>query len=349
MPDSAADQPVGVIGAGSFGMAIANLLSHNVDVLLYSRKPQVVQTINETHQYFGLNLSERIRATNNLEELAERCTLLFPVVPSTSFRAMMQDLGPFMRPYHFLIHATKGLDLHDITDEEIEQKGIIRANVSTMSEVILEESAAQRIGCLSGPNLATEIMEGQPTATVIASHFDEVISMGKKVLGSQHFHVFGSHDLLGAELAGAFKNTIAIGSGILKGKGYGKNLQAMLITRGWTEMIHYGSKMGATSRAFFGTAGIGDLIATATSSKSRNFTFGYRLGKGESRDEILKSMPELAEGVRTLRIARHLAKNYKLHVPITEMMYRVVFEGMNVEKAIIYLMNFPYDIDVDFL
>lgn len=349
MPNSAADQTVGVIGAGSFGTAIANLLSYNVDVLLYSRKPDVVRSINEGHQSFGLKLNNRIRATNDLGELAQNCTLLFPVVPSTSFRPMMRDLGPFLRPYHFLIHATKGLDLHGISDEEIEDKGVTRTNVSTMSEVIRQESSAERVGCLSGPNLATEIMEGQPTATVIASHFDEVISLGKKVLSSQHFHVFGSHDLLGAELAGAFKNTIAIGSGILKGKGFGKNLQAMLITRGWTEMIHYGNKMGATSKAFFGTAGIGDLIATATSSNSRNFTFGYRLGKGENIDEVIKTMPELAEGVRTLRIARHLAKNYKLHVPITEMMYKVVFEGMDVEKAITYLMNFPYDIDVDFL
>ncbi len=349
MPNSAADQTVGVIGAGSFGTAIANLLSYNVDVLLYSRKPDVVRSINEGHQSFGLQLNNRIKATNDLEALAQNCTLLFPVVPSTSFRPMMQDLGPFLRPYHFLIHATKGLDLHGISDEEIEDKGITRDNVSTMTEVIRQESSAERVGCLSGPNLATEIMEGQPTATVIASHFDEVISLGKKVLSSQHFHVFGSHDVLGAELAGAFKNTIAIGSGILKGKGYGKNLQAMLITRGWTEMIHYGNKMGATSKAFFGTAGIGDLIATATSSNSRNFTFGYRLGKGENRDEVIKTMPELAEGVRTLRIARHLAKNYKLHVPITEMLYKVVFEGMDVEKAINYLMNFPYDIDVDFL
>ena len=205
------------------------------------------------------------------------------------------------------------------------------------------------VGCLSGPNLASEIMDGQPTATVIGSHFDEVIRLGKRVLSSEHFHVFGTSDLLGAELAGALKNMIAIGSGILKGKGLGKNIQAMLITRGLTEMVHFGNAMGSSSSAFFGTAGIGDLVATATSKDSRNFTFGYRLGMGESIEEIESTMPELAEGVRTLKIARQLAKYYKLRVPITEMLYQIVFEDFDIDRAIHFLITYPYDVDVDFI
>lgn len=342
----ASSEIVGVIGAGSFGTAISNLLAYNVDVLLYSRHEDVARKINATHRNFGVDLSPRICVITDLERLADRCRLIFPIVPSGNFRSMMQQLGPHLRPSHLLIHGTKGFAI----DAEALQEGLSTPRqVSTMSEVIRQESAVVRVGCLSGPNLASEIMQGQPTATVIGSHYDEVIEEGKRVLRSERFHVFGTYDLLGAELAGALKNIIAIGSGILRGQGMGKNLQAMLITRGLTEMIHLGKAIGATSSAFFGTAGIGDLVATATSKDSRNFTFGYRLGKGEKMEEIEKSMPELAEGVRTLRITAQLARYYKLDLPITQILYKIVFDGLEFERAINFLMNIPYDVDVDFL
>lgn len=340
---------VGVVGAGSFGTAISNLLAYNVDVLLYSRNAELVERINATHRNFDTDLSPRVRATGDLEELASRCTLIFPIVPSDNFRRMMHDLGPFLRPYHVLIHGTKGFDAPKLEKIGDSFPQITRADVSTMSEVIEQESVVVRIGCLSGPNLAQEIIEGQPTATVIGSHFEEVIKLGKKVLSSEHFHVFGSHDMLGAELAGALKNIIAIGSGILRGRNLGKNIQAMLITRGLMEMVYFGRAMGATSEAFFGTAGIGDLVATATSRQSRNFTFGYRLAAGETVQSVESTMPELAEGVRTLKIAQQLAKYYKLRVPITQTLYRIVYEGLDIGEAIHYLMTYPYDVDVDFL
>lgn len=349
MSQSNLSQKVGVIGAGSFGTAIANLLALNVDVLLYSRQKALVQQINEQHRHFDLDLSPRIRATNNLQEVAESCSLIFPIVPSNNFRSMMRDLSPFLRPYHVLIHGTKGLDTKEIDFDQLEKQTLTRKEVHTMSEVIRQESVVVRIGCLSGPNLSTEIMQGQPTATVIGSQFNEVIRAGRKVLDSPQFHVFGTHEVLGAELAGALKNAIAIGSGILGGLGLGKNIQAMLITRGLMEMIYFGKAMGAESRAFIGTAGIGDLVATATSKQSRNYTFGMRLAKGESFEEISATMPELAEGVRTIRIMQLLAKHYKLHAPITQMLHAVIFEGFDIPKAINYLMNYPYAVDVDFL
>jgi glycerol-3-phosphate dehydrogenase (NAD(P)+) len=176
-----------------------------------------------------------------------------------------------------------------------------------------------------------------------------VIDIGKQALTSPQFHVFGSHDLAGAELAGALKNMIAIGSGILRGKGLGKNIQAMLITRGLTEMVHFGQVLDASTSAFFGTAGVGDLIATATSKDSRNFTLGYRLGQGEDIETIERSMPELAEGVRTINIAYHLARHIRLRVPITQMLYQVVFRQFDIDEAIQYLISYPYDIDIDFL
>lgn len=342
-------QTVGVIGAGSFGTAIANLLAHNVNVLLFSRKLDLVNKINQTHQHHGLDLVDRVRATNNLAEVAQNCPLIFPVVPSTNFREMIRNLSPFLKPYHLLIHGTKGFDLGDLVMEEIEDTPLSSDQVYTMSQVIRQETVVVRIGCLSGPNLASEIIAGQPTATVIGSQFNEVIKAGRKVLDSKKFKVFGTHDMLGAELAGALKNAIAIGSGILNGRGMGKNIQAMLITRGLVEMVYIGRAMGSDSKAFIGTAGIGDLIATATSSLSRNFTFGKRLAGGDNLDHIIQTMPELAEGVRTIKIMWKLAKFYKLHTPITQMLHAVVFESFDIDRALEYLISYPYAVDVDFL
>ncbi len=342
---------IGVIGAGSFGTAISNLLAINNEVLLYSRKPEQVEAINKEHFHPNLKveISPKVVATNHIGEVAENCHLIFPIVTSEGFRRMMQSLSPYLHPYHLLIHGTKGFDLKNLSEEDLQAGKITRKSVRTMSEVIHEESVVMRIGCLSGPNLANEIMAGQPTATVIGSRFDEVTELGKKVLSSRYFQVFGTYDILGAELAGALKNIIAIGSGVLGGLGMGKNIQALLITRGLMEMIYFGRAFGTTPKPFVGTAGIGDLVCTATSMSSRNYTFGFRMGQGETREEILSSMPEVAEGVRTLKIAKHLADHWKLHVPITQMLYKAVYEGYEMKQAIEYLMRYPYYVDVDFI
>ena len=342
--------PVGVIGAGSFGTALANILSHNSDVLLFSRQEEQVLSINEQHKINDWELAANIGATSDLQELADRCQLIIPVVPSANFREMMRELGPFLRPQHVVIHGTKGFDLKD---QDVDTLGdgtpITRSMVYTMSEVVMEESSVVRVGCLSGPNLAAEIMAGQPTATLVGSRFKEVIQLGQRALNTPKFHVFGSYDILGAELAGALKNIVALGSGILGGLGLGRNIQGLLIARGLGEMAYFGKALGATSKSFVGVAGIGDLVTTATSTNSRNYTFGTRLAKGERWDEIRKNMTEVAEGVRTLRIAYQLAKEYKLHVPITATLHGVVFENQSIEKALSYLMSYPYGVDVDFL
>jgi glycerol-3-phosphate dehydrogenase (NAD(P)+) len=343
-------RPVGIIGSGSFGIAIAKLINPNTDVLLYTRKAETAEAINNTHRYYNTDLGLNIRATLDPQEVCDACRLIFPIVPAAAFRTTMQTFSPFLKPYHLLIHGTKGFDLVGIKEEELDRNSVVtRANLRTMSEVIAEETVVVRIGCLSGPNLASELIAGQPTATLIASKFDEVVDAGQAVLNSKRFHVFGSREILGAEFAGALKNIIAIGSGILGGKGLGRNIQAMLITRGLTEMILFGKRLGTSNQAFLGTAGIGDLIATATSTNSRNYTFGMRLAKGETREEINASLKEVAEGIRTLRIAHRVARSYRLHVPITEMMYRVVFDGFSIDRALEYLIEYPYDIDVDFM
>ncbi|MEM9258084.1 MAG: NAD(P)H-dependent glycerol-3-phosphate dehydrogenase [Bacteroidota bacterium] len=342
-------EPVGIIGAGSFGTAMANLLALNTDVLVYSRNLELVKTLRKDRFRFGVKLHDRVKVVNNFAEVAERCQLIFPIVPSDNFRDMMRSITDHLTPAHLLIHGTKGFDLTGVKIEDIPKLGLDRRAVATMTDVIKEESVVVRVGALTGPNLARELLDGQPSASVIASKFDEVIHRAHAVLSSQQLHVFHTHDMLGAELAGVLKNVIALGSGILKGYGLGKNVQAMLITRGLHEMIHFGQALGSESKAFFGTAGIGDLIATATSKKSRNYMFGYRLGNGESLEEVRATSQELAEGVRTLMITRHLARNLRLRAPITEMLYRIVFEKYPIDNAMNFLITYPYEVDVDFL
>src|SRR6056297_245986 len=341
--------PPGVIGAGSFGLTIAMLLAKKQAVLVYVRSEDQAVEMNQFHEIRGTRFSNKIKATSDISEFCNRVRLIFPAVPSKNFCSMISDFSPFLRPYHMMIHCTKGFDVKENNQEGEDEKSISGPKIRTMSEVILEESVVRRVGCLAGPNLAKEIQEGYPTASVIASPYDELIEMGQQALISDSFFVFGSHDMRGAELAGALKNIIALGTGMLDGRSMGKNIQAMLITRGLREMIYLGKAVGSDSRAFLGTAGIGDLIATATSSKSRNYSVGFRLGQGEGLDTILSDMEEVAEGVRTLKIAKILAERYSVQVPIINVLHKVVFEGFDISRAINYLMRYPFAPDVDFL
>lgn len=341
---------VGVIGAGSFGTAVANLLARNADVLLYVRKPATAQAIQQTRTAAGYPLASNITPTCDLAEVAERCTVLFPVVPSADFRSMMRQLAPWLKPHHMLIHGTKGLDVCWPQNTPANALApLTREAVKTMSEVIQEESVVRQVGCLAGPNLSRELAQGHLSATVVASPAEAVITQGQQLLRSDHFQVYSSTDLLGVELCGVLKNIMAIGAGCLSGLGYGENAKGLLISRGMVEMIYIGRAMGASVRPFLGLAGVGDLVATCTSSLSRNYTVGYRLAQGTPPGELMQSTEETAEGINTVRTMRSLIDHYQMRAPITEAMYRVLFEGLSVQDAIQYLMKYPLDVDVDFL
>lgn len=344
------DKIVGVIGAGSFGSAIANMLAEKSNVLLYVRDKNKVGQIKKARISGSSSLSENIEITNQLSEIGKRCEIIFPIVPSANFRSMIRDLSPYLRPYHILIHGTKGLDLNIPEGEKISKKNpLSRNHVKTMSEVILEETSVLRVGCLAGPNLAKEIEEKQPAATVVASHFEEVIDQGQKLLKNDRFLVYGSSDLIGIELCGVLKNIIAIGTGMLSGMGLGENSRSMLISRGMVEMVYIGNALGGNTKAFLGLAGVGDLVATCSSKLSRNFTVGYRLAKGETLKEIMDSMEEVAEGINTIKIIRKLAKSYKIRVPITETLHNIIKGRMGVEDAYSYFMKFPFRSEIDFI
>ena len=218
-----------------------------------------------------------------------------------------------------------------------------------MSEVIQEESVVVQIGCLAGPNLAVELSEGQPAATVVASHYEQVIKDGQRLLRNNNFQVYGNPDLIGIELCGVLKNIIAIAAGALNGLGYGENARAMLVSRGLLEMIHIGQALGGDVKAFLGLAGVGDLVATCNSTLSRNFSVGQRLATGESIDHILTHMEEVAEGVNTVRIIKRLMDHYSQRAPITETIYNVLFHDLSAEEALARLMKIQFGEDINFM
>ncbi|MCV9385321.1 NAD(P)H-dependent glycerol-3-phosphate dehydrogenase [Reichenbachiella ulvae] len=343
-------QLVGVVGAGSFGTAIANILAEKNNVLLYVRDKNKAKDVMTTRISSGQELSENIDVTTNIAEIGNRCEIIFPVVPSANFRSMIRDLAPFLKPYHILIHGTKGLDLNVPEGVKLSKENpLSRKHVRTMSEVILEETSVLRVGCLAGPNLAREIQQRQPAATVVASHFEEVIDEGQKLLKNDRFMVYGSNDLIGIEFCGVLKNIIAIGSGAVSGMGMGENTRSLLISRGMVEMIHIGNALGGNTKAFLGLAGVGDLIATCTSNLSRNFTVGYRLAQGETLDEIKSSMDEVAEGLNTIQIVKWLADSLNIRVPITETLHKVINGKMTIQEASEYFMKFPFRAEIDFM
>jgi glycerol-3-phosphate dehydrogenase (NAD(P)+) len=342
------DKPVGVIGAGSFGSAIANILAKNANVILYARSPEISNQIASSNTLLGKPLNPNITPTNDLKMVTEKCDVLFPIVPSENFPALVDNLSKYLKPYHILIHGTKGIIVAKKNWEHNDKKRIMLEDVFTMSRLIRERTLAVRIGCLAGPNLAKELAENHPAATVVASHFNEVISEGQRLLRNDRFQVYGSNNLLGIELTGVLKNIIAIAAGALSGMGYGENARSLLISRGLIEMIYLGQMLGANTQAFLGLAGVGDLVATCSSKLSRNFTVGERLGRGEQLADIVNSMDETAEGINTIKVIVRLMKNYPMRAPITESLNKVIAGDMTIEEALRFLMKSPFNTDFDF-
>jgi len=343
------NKPFGVIGAGSFGKCIANLLAVNNKVLMYTRRESTRKVMLETRHHDGHDIHPNVLPTGDIEELTKKCDLIFPVVPSKNFREMIRGISHLLKPSHILIHGTKGLDVGLSEAETNNPADLIlsRDRIKTMSEVIREESCVLRIGCVSGPNLSREIARGLPAGTVIASRFDEVIKLGRRALLTDKFMVFENHDLAGVELAGVLKNILALGSGIVSGLELGENARALMITRGWWELMGLAELFGSDKNAFVGLAGIGDMIATCSSPLSRNYTVGKRLAQGETLSEIIESMEEVAEGVRTVMTAMGLARHHKLQVPIISAFHAILFKDLPIQDAIHQLFTERHGPDVN--
>lgn len=346
----------GILGAGKFGTALANLMANNGVVYLYTRRKEVCETINKNRIHNDVTVHQNVIATNSIEEVCNSCEVIFPVIPSVDFREIIKTASPFLMPNHILIHGVKGVNI--VPNLNLKSNTVLynRESIRTMSEIILEETNVLLVGCLSGPNLVAEMNQNMPTATVIASRFNKVIEAGKIALKSKNFLVYGSHDHIGIELAGVLKNVIAIAAGILYGKQFGENAKGFLMTRGLSEMIIIGKALNANPRAFMGLAGIGDLIATCSSQSSRNFTIGKLLAQNKSINEIKNIMNEVAEGVFTVKVAKGICNYYRIDSPIVSAIYSILYNNKgelgkgetNIDKVIENLMKTEIDLDANF-
>ena len=323
---------IGVIGAGSFGTAIAHHLGRiGYPVTLWSFEKEVaisIQKDRENKKYLPeVKISENITGTSNLAEALESKKLVLQVNPSHAARSVMTQAVEFLSPDTIIVNCTKGIEID---------------TVSTMSQLlkeILPQANCDRLAFLSGPNFAREVALGQPSATTIASNSKKIASYCQDVFTSESFRVYITDDMVGSELASALKNVIAIAAGISDGMNLGHNTLAALITRGMAEILRLGVKMGAKEMTFLGLSGMGDLVLTCTGDLSRNRRVGQELGRGKSIDEIVESMNMVAEGVKTAKAAHLLAQKHSVEMPITEQVYKVIYEGKDPHKALFDLMT----------
>jgi glycerol-3-phosphate dehydrogenase (NAD(P)+) len=322
---------ISVIGAGSFGtaMAIAAARAGN-DVLMWAHNPEVTVAIRETGEnpdYLpGFALGDRIRATSDLAEAAVFSDTLFMVTPSHAYRDVLAKLRGHLQGKVRVVSGTKGIE-----NETLERMSQISA------DVLGDQLAAFAV--LSGPTFAAEVARSFPSAAVIASKDLLFAQDLQRALSSPTFRLYHSEDVVGVELAGSLKNVIAISAGVLEGLGLGYNTNAALITRGLREITRLGLVLGGRLETFAGLAGMGDLVLTCTGALSRNRAVGVLLGKGQTLDDILRDAKFVAEGVKTSKSARQLAERHQIEMPITEEMYRVLYDGESARESLQKLMT----------
>jgi glycerol-3-phosphate dehydrogenase (NAD(P)+) len=328
--ESPEPKPIAVIGAGSWGTTLAQLLAEKgKDVRLWVREADVCAGLRRdriNHTFLqGIRLSARLTFTQELPEAMAGAVLILMAVPSHGFRQTLSALKPHYPPGAVLLSATKGMEIDSLL---------------TMEGVVREEMGAEiPYAVLSGPSFAREVAQKQPTAVTVASRQRDIGHFIQRLFSAPHFRVYTSHDITGAELGGALKNVFAIGTGILVGMGLGDNPRAALITRGLAEMVRLGSRLGANPMTLTGLAGLGDLILTCTSSQSRNFQVGVKLGQDLPLDQILGGMAMVAEGVKTSRAVHLLATRLGVEMPLVTAIFKILYEGLAPREAIKKLMT----------
>lgn len=313
---------VAVIGAGSWGTTVAHLAAHNVPTTLWARRPELSEAINRSHENVdylaGYPLHPELRATPSLEEAVAEADVMVMGVPSHGFRDVLAQVADHVRPWVPVVSLTKGL----------EQGTRLR-----MSQVVHELLPGHPVGVLTGPNLAKEILGGYAAAAVVGMSDEFIATEVQRVFACDVFRVYYHGDVVGAELGGVLKNVIAIAAGMAVGLGAGDNTRAAVITRGLAEMTRLGMAMGGDPLTFAGLAGMGDLIATCVSAQSRNRYVGEQLGQGRQIDEIIAEMKQVAEGVKSCKVALELAEEHGVDMPITAEVVAVCHEGRSAEEA----------------
>jgi glycerol-3-phosphate dehydrogenase (NAD(P)+) len=321
-----------VFGAGSWGTAFAKVLADaGNDVTIWARRPELAEQINTAHEnpsYLpDIELPEQVRATVDAEETVRDADLIAFAIPSQSMRENLIEWAAVLPEDAILVSLMKGVEL---------------GTTKRMSEVIAEVAGAdpRRIAVVSGPNLALEIAQEQPTATVVACIDESRAKAVQHACTAPYFRPYTNPDVIGCELGGAVKNVIALACGIGQGMGFGDNTVASIITRGLAETARLGECLGADPLTFAGLAGLGDLVATCNSPLSRNRSFGERLGRGESLDEAQAgTRGQVAEGVKSCRSVLELAKRHDVDVPITAAVEAVCFRGMTPPQMLELLMS----------
>ncbi|WP_420597650.1 NAD(P)H-dependent glycerol-3-phosphate dehydrogenase [Neptuniibacter sp.] len=330
---------VAVLGGGSFGTVIANMVAENGHpVSLWLRDAERADQLNTKHEnsrYLpGYKLSENLFASICLEEVLTDADIVFVSIPSQSFRQVVQQAKPYLKADQMLVSTTKGIEAQTF---------------SLMSEIIREELPESRIGVLSGPNLAKEVANHHLTATVIASDDAELRSSVQSILHSSYFRVYASSDTYGVELGGTLKNIYAIAAGLSSALGMGENTKSMLMTRSLAEMSRFAVCMGANPMTFIGLAGVGDLIVTCMSPLSRNYRVGYALGEGKTLEQAVESLGQVAEGVNTIKHVREKAAEMQVYMPLVAGLYEVVFNQAPVADVVKMLMMNEQSTDVEFV
>jgi glycerol-3-phosphate dehydrogenase (NAD(P)+) len=331
LADVEAAERVAVIGAGSWGTVIAAMLARRLPTMLWARRPELAAAIAERREnpdYLpGVELPPGLGASHDMAEVLEGAGLVVMGVPSHGFRAVLVEAAPLVPPTAPILSLSKG----------IEQDTLMR--MTEVAADVLVGHPPGSIGVLTGPNLAKEIVAGQPAATVIAIPDQDTAKTLQALFMSPTFRVYTNPDVVGAESAGASKNVMAIAAGMAEGLGFGLNTTATLITRALAEMTRLGVAMGGDPVTFSGLAGMGDLIATCMSSQSRNHAVGFALGKGRSLAQITGEMNMVAEGVKTTPGVLALASRHGVEMPIAVQVGKVLHEDMPVMDAIAALMG----------
>ncbi len=324
-------QRVAVIGAGSWGTALANLLAKKgIETVLWSHEPDVAAAVEREHRnprYLSeVALDERLRATADIAEASRGAGVVLSVSPSHVVRAVMSRVAPHLAEDALVVSASKGIEVDTLETMDQVLSGVLPVRVS------------ERAVFLSGPSFALEVARDHPTAVTVASRSEGAARQAQELFQTELFRVYTNPDVPGVELGGALKNVVAIASGVVDGLGFGNNTRAALITRGLAEMARLGVALGADPLTFSGLAGMGDLILTCTGALSRNRSVGVELGKGRALDEVLGGMTMVAEGVRTARSARELAHREGVEMPIVDSVYSVLYEGASPREAVESLM-----------
>lgn len=320
---------IGVLGAGSWGIALTKLLSGNGHmVTVWSIDKEEIAMLNEHREHLsklpGVKISDNVTFTTDVEETCNDKQMLVMVVPSPFIRSTAKTIAPYITKDQIIVNVSKGIE---------------ESTLMTLTEVISDEIKDANVAVLSGPSHAEEVGKGMPTTVVAGASTKEIAELVQDTFMSDYFRVYTSPDVTGIELGGALKNVIALAAGIADGLGCGDNAKAAIITRGIAEISRLGCALGGSESTFAGLSGIGDLIVTCASKHSRNRNAGFLMGQGKTYKEALEEVKMVVEGVYSAKAALKLSQKLNIEMPIVEMVNKILFEDLSAKEAMVILLT----------